>query len=149
MGFLKLQVLHGGRGFDPGNTFLPIYSKSQIPAEEILFQLSNSHKSVQMETWPGLVVGGAESQPSLTDDSEMQNKFFNTNRMQLMFWEQDLSFRNLILSSVFTKQKDHAARCWSTQDAQAKAKIKSQFNTENWTHASYRERDLQWSKAWM
>lgn len=104
---------------------------------------------VQMETWAGLIVGGAESQPSLTDDSQMQNKFFNANRTQLVFSDQDPSSSNSYLSNVSTKQKGNSARCWSTQDPQAKAKIKSQSNMENWTHASYWEQDLQWSKAWI
>jgi len=52
-----------------------------------------------------LVVGGAESQPSLTDDSQMQNKFFNANKMQLVFQDQDISSSNTVISAMSLQSK--------------------------------------------
>lgn len=60
---------------------------------------------VQMKAWPGVIVGGTESQPALTDDSQMQNKFFNANGMQLVFWDQDISSSNTVNSAVFLQRK--------------------------------------------
>lgn len=50
-------------------------------------------------------MGDAESQPSLTDYSQMQNKFFNTNRMQLVFWHQDTSSSNTVMSAMSLQSK--------------------------------------------
>lgn len=35
----------------------------------------------------------------------MQNKFFNTNRMQLVFWDQDTSSSNTVISAMSLKSK--------------------------------------------
>lgn len=98
MGFLSLRDLLEGTGFDSPNKFLLGYSNSQQRRSS--FSWVTTIEIVQMETWPGLIVGGAESQPSLTDDSQMQNKFFKANRMQLAFWDQDVSSSNTVLSAA-------------------------------------------------
>lgn len=98
MGFLSLQVHLGVQSFtltDFCVTLTLISCFSWVTAMEI----------VQMETWPGVTVGGAESQPSLTDDSQMQNKFFKANRMQRVFYDQDLSSSNTVISAMFSQSK--------------------------------------------
>lgn len=130
--------------------FLLGYSNSQIPTEEILFQLSDSH---------GDCTNGDLSRFDCRRCwiTTISHRWF-TNAEQILQCKQDavsvfgsryIFQQYSYLSNVSTKQKGNSARCWSTQDPQAKAKIKSQSNMENWAHASYWEQDLQWSKAWI
>lgn len=99
-----------GSGYTPADDWksqniFRVLSSPKNPADELLFQLNHSHGDVPRKAWPGVIVGGTESQPALTDDSQMQNKFFNANRMQLVFWDQAISASNTVNSAVFLQRK--------------------------------------------
>lgn len=105
IGFLSLQVLQGGTGFDSPDNFFWVTVTLRSQQRRSCFSWVTAMEIVQMETWAGLIVGGAESQPSLTDDSQMQNKFFNANRMQLVFSDQDTSSSNTVISAMSLQSK--------------------------------------------